>query len=644
MKELLYEKRKLIVAGAVALAVILAIVLVFTVRGHSRNTRYTNYMQAGEEYLLLDDTDAAITWYERAYEVKDTDECAIALARAYAAAGQTDKAENLLLDRMEHSRGKAEELLKSALKELRTGGAQTPEDGIVIAGESYAPDSTSVIVQNERLTQTDLEAIAGFSDLTTLSLKNCGLEDLDFLKDLTGLMSLTLSDNSIKDISDLAGLRDLKTLYLDNNPVEDLGPLLRLTNLSTLSIKGVEITQSEYDELEEALSRCSIFSDDTVAEELELGGVKFQSDVTELDLSGKKLRDISELAKCAQLKTLNLKGNDISDLTALEGLTNLTWLCLADNDVTDVSPLGQLLELTYLDLGDNEFTNINSLSSLTNLTELYLNDNDISGYAALKSMKNLKKLGLQDTELTDQALDSLKIETLTMLDITDNEKLTGAGVRTLKAALPKCDVVHDQLSVTLGSKEFDATAATVDASNAGVTDLTDLSKLTGATALMLNNNRISDFTPISKMTNLTVLELWNTGVSDLTFLAGMNKLTNLNLAQNSLKDVYALSSCTGLTELILTDNAGLTDAAPLSYCTNLNTLYLDGTGVTDVSALSKLTKLTALHLDGCRLTDVTQLHSLTGLKELYVMNCGLSANDVTALKAALPGCTVYAGE
>ena len=65
--------------------------------------------------------------------------------------------------------------------------------------------------------------------------------------------------------------------------------------------------------------------------------------------------------------------------------------------------------------------------------------------------------------------------------------------------------------------------------------------------------------------------------------------------------------------------------------------------MTDVSALSGLTKLTTLHLDNCALSDVTQLYGLTGLKELYLMDCGLSADVVTALKTALPGCTIYAG-
>ena len=209
------------------------------------------------------------------------------------------------------------------------------------------------------------------------------------------------------------------------------------------------------------MDRCSIFNDDTVAEELTIGGVTFLSDVKELDLSGRDIKDISDLAKCTELQTLNLKNNKISDLTPLEGLTNLTWLCLCDNEVSDITPLGQLLSMTYLDLGDNELTNINSLSSLTKLTELYLDDNDIAGFTALSYMTSMKKLGLKDTELTDKALDLLKIETLTTLDISENGQLTAAAVKALKAAIPNCDVIHDQLSVTLGSKAVSYTHLTL---------------------------------------------------------------------------------------------------------------------------------------------------------------------------------------
>ena len=84
MRELFYEKRKLIIAVALVLVVILAAALIFTVRASTRNTRYRNYMETAQEYLLLEKPESAIPYLERAYEIKDTDECAIELAKAYA--------------------------------------------------------------------------------------------------------------------------------------------------------------------------------------------------------------------------------------------------------------------------------------------------------------------------------------------------------------------------------------------------------------------------------------------------------------------------------------------------------------------------------------------------------------------------------
>jgi Leucine-rich repeat (LRR) protein len=51
-----------------------------------------------------------------------------------------------------------------------------------------------------------------------------------------------------------------------------------------------------------------------------MGGLTFQSDVTELDLSGRELSDITALSDCAALTKLDLSHNKISDLTPLAGL------------------------------------------------------------------------------------------------------------------------------------------------------------------------------------------------------------------------------------------------------------------------------------------------------------------------------------
>jgi internalin A len=69
---------------------------------------------------------------------------------------------------------------------------------------------------------TDLDALAGMTDLRSLDLTNS--------EQYIGM------ENSLSDLSPLAGLTDLETLELAGNSISDLSPLLSLRNLSGLNL------------------------------------------------------------------------------------------------------------------------------------------------------------------------------------------------------------------------------------------------------------------------------------------------------------------------------------------------------------------------------------------------------------------------
>ena len=72
------------------------------------------------------------------------------------------------------------------------------------------------------------------------------------------------------------------------------------------------------------------------------------SSMTQLDLGGNRITDISILGSLTNLTTLNLCGNRITDISILGSLTNLTTLNLCGNRITDISILGSLTNLTTL--------------------------------------------------------------------------------------------------------------------------------------------------------------------------------------------------------------------------------------------------------------------------------------------------------
>jgi hypothetical protein len=70
----------------------------------------------------------------------------------------------------------------------------------------------------------DLAGIEQLTGLKTLTLSNCGIDDITNLQNLTNLTSLTLTDNHITDISALSKLGNLKKLNLRGNYIDDYSP------------------------------------------------------------------------------------------------------------------------------------------------------------------------------------------------------------------------------------------------------------------------------------------------------------------------------------------------------------------------------------------------------------------------------------
>ena len=151
--------------------------------------------------------------------------------------------------------------------------------------------------------------------------------------------------------------------------------------------------------------------------------------VVELNLSSRKITDISALDSLTALARLELQSNTITDISALAGLVNLTYLNLAHNTIADISALESLTKLTVLGLWNNAITDLSALAGMARLKGLYLAQNTIADIGALDSLTNLTVLELQDNVVTDiSALGNLtKLETLNLQNnnITDISALAG---------------------------------------------------------------------------------------------------------------------------------------------------------------------------------------------------------------------------
>ena len=588
-----------------------------------KQNRYETNLGYGYASIEARDYEEAIAAFEDAYRIEPTYEAAIGLAKAWYGSGDAEKAIQVLNARAGLYENTDE--IEALLTEYKISLGIYPT--VIIGGKEIETNTTTIFLKDITLTEEDKQALAGFTDLVTLDLTNCGLTDIEFLRNCSKLMSVTLTGNPISDFTPLHGKPDLKTLYINDTAITDFSQLHALTSLTLLNANGNWITADQDAALYAALPDCEIYAgiNGFLIYDITIGGNTYRSDITELDLNGAGLSDVTPLPQFSAVTNLNLSNNRITWITPMAEMYGLTRLDLSYNRISNISALSTMGSLAYLNLEENSVTDLSPLAGKTALTELNLNGNPIyHGHNALPTLTGLQKLRLQDALLQDQHLSLLPMANLTELDIRNNRQLTQAAVADLTASYPNCKILSDfaAAEVTLGSKTFAAEEAAVDASYSSVIDLSPVTGFASVTSLNLAGNGISDFTP----------------------LKGMSTLTELNLQATGLSDCSVLSPLTGLTSLTLSGNAGLSDITPLVSCTELTTLHLSETGVTDLSPLQSLTALQNLHLDKCAIADFTQLYSLSGLKTLYIIDCGITADGLTALKQALPDCTVYAGE
>lgn len=530
------RKKKLIiicVAIVAALAAMLALILLLKTGDAEKD--YDKAFSRAQEYYYSGDYDNALSKLREVMEIKKTDECLLLMSRCYEAKYDYVNAIAIL-----ESSTSGDEKIKTEIERLKKAKEDYDSGKIVvICGEQYDVETTVLDLSGKGAGSAALKDIAKLTELTSLKLSDNKISELDFLSSLKKLSSLDLSNNKISDISPLKKLSSIRTLHLDGNEIKDFSPLYGLDSLSMLTIGDMDIKQSQLKKLKEELPDCIIYSDDAKEDviEIKLGGKTFDNNVTELDLSGCDVHDISLLSVCTKLKKLDLSDNSISDISALVDIPELAELDLSNNRISDISPLMSVSKLTYLNLAGNRIKSVAALQDLTSLTELNLSSNELGGIAAVGRLTNLKTLWLDDTGLKDASLEELYgLKNLKKLSIKDNSELSEAAVTTLQKKLSGCTISHSELKreIVLGGKSFACDAETVEANGLGLSDISKVSGFSNVKHLDLSNNSISRLSPLYQLKTLETLDLSNNRISDVSALTSLKNLKQLWLGGNSI--------------------------------------------------------------------------------------------------------------
>src|SRR6185503_8382194 len=222
-----------------------------------------------------------------------------------------------------------------------------------------------------------------------------------------------------------------------------------------------------------------------------LAGLNYALNLTNLDLYGNRVRDLSPLSGLSPLTRLELFQNQVSDLLPLRNLTNLTWLDLRYNQVVNLAPLAGLVRLEELYLEGNSVANLTPLVSIRSLRHLNLHGNHVTDLAPLTGLENLQHLDIRYNPISDlQPLTTLpNLTELLMEGQTDDLSVISTLTNLRHLALPVC----------------------------GISNLTLLANLSRLESLDLRFNQIRDLSSLGRMTGLRELRLDGNPVTNLVF-------------------------------------------------------------------------------------------------------------------------------
>jgi len=177
------------------------------------------------------------------------------------------------------------------------------------------------------------------------------------------------------------------------------------TNLVKLDISGHGITEIKNLEKFKNLKNLNLSSNQIT----EINGLENLVNLKKLELSGNRITKLKGLEKLLNLEKLNLMGNGIKQIDGLENLTNLKTLNLTNNKVFKIKNLENLVNLEELYLTRNNISEIKNLEMLVNLKKLYLARNLILEIKGLDNLINLRKLSLSYNKISKiEGLDNLK--------------------------------------------------------------------------------------------------------------------------------------------------------------------------------------------------------------------------------------------
>ncbi|WGL59660.1 hypothetical protein QEJ31_14100 [Pigmentibacter sp. JX0631] len=190
-------------------------------------------------------------------------------------------------------------------------------------------------------------------------------------------------------------------LSFSNDYISIKDPGLKLTTYTECKVSLINKKNKISDEVTFKLNRT--FTSWCLLKERTSDDIKLTIDAVLNTVQVKECNDFALKQTLFNAKMLNLTGKKIVDLSPLSGLINLRALWLDDNKISKIDPISSLRNLIVLSLSNNSIENINNISNLKELQWLFLSANKIRGVEELATLKKIKVLSIKNNFILNPA-------------------------------------------------------------------------------------------------------------------------------------------------------------------------------------------------------------------------------------------------
>ena len=271
---------------------------------------------------------------------------------------------------------------------------------------------------------------------------------------------------------------------------------------------------------------------------------------------------------------VSLNGNPLTDVTPLQDLSNMNGLSLRNSGVTNVAPLNGLTNLNALNLGYTGISNLTGVGGMTNLSSLNIEGTQVADLTPISTLKNLVSFNGDNALLTSIA--PLQANTKMQLLKVEGNKL--ANLNGISGMTQLGELYANRNLLTSMTAIKTATSLTkVDLSENKLSSIADLSTLVNVAHLDISTNLVSDISGMNNMSKLAVLYMDGNRVVSIEPLRNKTLLKEFTANDNRIWDLSPLSNKVGMTKFVISNNlvgklpANLTGFPDASYYNNFIT-------------------------------------------------------------------------